>query len=313
MAYLWRPIFIANTMKKIFLAPCALLLLTVLSCKNNAGNEDRPSTPHEDSTTISPDSSDSAKGSTLLEDSAVTIDTTKQYVFLTFDDGPQPGTMEVAHTIEDNGVNASFFMVGVHAKGSRLQEQYLDSIKSNPGIWLLVNHSYTHAFNDRYMLFYHHPQDAAADFFQAETSLGATHKIVRFPGNNAWFLNGRERSSALVRGVGRILDSAGYKAMGWDVEWHFKRNPAGHGSVPVQSATGMAHGLITAMEKHESYTKNCVVLLAHDRMFHLPQYADSLSTMIQVVKREHPEYIFATIDKYPVRLRAEKLLLTKNN
>ncbi len=39
---------------------------------------------------------------------------TKKYIYLTFDDGPQPGTVSCYHLCITEGVKASFFMVGLH-------------------------------------------------------------------------------------------------------------------------------------------------------------------------------------------------------
>ena len=42
-------------------------------------------------------------------------DSTKKYIYLTFDDGPQHGTVECYNLVKQAGVKASFFMVGLHA------------------------------------------------------------------------------------------------------------------------------------------------------------------------------------------------------
>ena len=39
-------------------------------------------------------------------------DTTKKYVYLTFDDGPQPGTMNVYHILRKLGIRGTFFYGG---------------------------------------------------------------------------------------------------------------------------------------------------------------------------------------------------------
>ena len=133
---------------------------------------------------------------------------------------------------------------------------------------------------------------------RADTSLKVPAHIFRFPGNNAWVLDkGRMRGTKLVRPLMNIVDSLNGKVIGWDVEWHFKRNPNGHGSVPIQGAQLMARQIINTLEKNETYRKNSVVMLAHDRMFHLPNYKDSLVSMINILKQQHPEYVFETAEK----------------
>jgi len=226
------------------------------------------------------------------------LDSTKKYVFLTFDDGPQPGTENVMQAIKETGIKATFFMIGLHATFSPLMRSYVDEIRNGYPMYWLANHSYTHAYNDHYIQFYHDPKGALHDFTRTDTSLQVPQRIYRFPGNNAWVLDsGRMRGTKLVRPVMNLMDSMGGRVIGWDVEWHFKRNPHGSGSVPIQNAHLMARQLINTLENHETYRKNSVVLLAHDRMFHLPNYKDSLVTMINIVKQEHPEYVFETIEK----------------
>jgi hypothetical protein len=43
---------------------------------------------------------------------------------------------------------------------------------------------------------------------------------------------------------------------------------------------------------------NTLVILAHDRMFAKPQYADSLNKFISTLKQDS-RYVFETIDHYP--------------
>lgn len=284
-------------MKTIYLNAAKIIFILFTCISLSCNGEDHKKNDGKDSITPD-DKTDTAKAKADSIAAALPLDSTKKYVFLTFDDGPQPGTEEVIQALRKNQVKASFFMVGYHATFSKHMQELVDTIRNGFPAILLANHSYTHAFNDRYFNFYHHPEAAVKDFYKAEDSLGATHKIIRLPGNTAWVTGKADiKASGLVRPVCNLLASAGYRVMGWDVEWHFKRGPGG--SVPVQSATSMANTLINAMEKHESHTKNCIVLLAHDRMFHLPNNADSLSAMIGMVKAKHPEYIFETIEKYP--------------
>ncbi|MFT4204803.1 MAG: polysaccharide deacetylase family protein [Chitinophagaceae bacterium] len=290
--------FLSKTGIRCFACLC---LVWAVSCTNDNTPQHKIDTssvavPQHDTTHY--DSSKKEESHIQAEDDSIPLDSAKKYVFLTFDDGPQPGTDNVIQSIKETGTKASFFMVGLHATFSPLMRSYVDQIRSGaPSFWL-ANHSYTHAFNDRYLAFYHHPADAYNDFMRADSTLHIPEHIFRFPGNNAWVLDsGRMRGTKLVRPVMHIMDSIGGRVIGWDVEWHFKRNPHGAGSVPVQSAGLMARQLINTLEKNETYRKKCIVLLAHDRMFHLPSYKDSLVTMINIVKQEHPEYVFETVEK----------------
>jgi peptidoglycan/xylan/chitin deacetylase (PgdA/CDA1 family) len=230
-------------------------------------------------------------------------DTTKQYIYLTFDDGPQPGTMSCFHTIKQLGVKASFFMVGMHRWDAHYKA-IADTIDDNYPVSLLANHSFSHAFRDKYKAFYTHPYAALADFKRAQDSLQISYKIVRLPGNSSWVRNGVIRSSKLTRPICVLLDSAGYKVIGWDVEWNFK--PEAGGARPVQSVATMVKMIENTLQKNECYKKNNIVLLAHDRMFHTPAYTDSLFKFVSILK-QNPHYVFETVDKYPMQRQTSSL------
>lgn len=240
----------------------------------------------------------SVPGSTLPPAADFVQDTTKKYVYLTFDDGPQPGTMNVYHILNKLGVKGTFFMVGLHETYSKAMREVVDSIRAGYPHILLANHSYTHA-NGHYMSFYHHHEKCFEDFMKAQKSLGVERKYIRLPGNSGWVLGSGIKAHDLVRPVCKLLDSAGYSVFGWDLEWSFKRDPSGSGSVPVQSADRMIRMVENALADHRTHKRNALVLLTHDRMFHRQKNADSLYKVIHVLKTRHPEYVFETVENYP--------------
>jgi peptidoglycan/xylan/chitin deacetylase (PgdA/CDA1 family) len=221
----------------------------------------------------------------------ITYDTTKQYIYLTFDDGPQGGTKQCLELCKKLGVKATFFMVGRHGNDKQGKAQ-VKIIRSQYPQILMANHSYTHA-NEKYQYFYQHPSMAEQDFYKAQDSLNVPFKIIRLPGNSAWVRRNEIKSSGLVRAVCNKLDSAGYNVMGWDVEWRFTRGK----SFPVESPAQMATQVDTALYKH-THTPNHVVILTHDRMFRMPNYTDSLQKFITILK-QNPKYVFETMDHYP--------------
>ena len=264
------------------------------NCTNTPANTKSAADSTAKSATPASEAADSDKAATANED---VFDSTKQYIYLTFDDGPQPGTMACYHTIKQLGVKASFFMVGMHQWDAFLKG-VVDTINNNYPSILLANHSFSHAFRDKYKTFYTHPYAALADFKRGEDSLKVPHKIIRLPGNNCWVRNGTIRANRLTKPVCVLLDSAGYKVMGWDVEWNFKPDPGG--AKPVQNVATMVKMIENTLQKNECYRKNNIVLLAHDRMFHTPAYTDSLFKFVSLLK-QNPHYVFETIDKYPVQ------------
>lgn len=223
-------------------------------------------------------------------------DTAKRYIYLTWDDGPQPpGSSNCFDIFKRAGVKATFFCIAVHNVGAA-RNAWVDSVRNSYPQYLMANHSKTHAFSDHYINFYHHPQAALQDFLQAQQLLSVPQKIVRLPGNSAWVRKGEIKASNLVRPVCQLLDSAGYNVIGWDEEWGFKT--VNHETVPRQGAETMARMIDRDFREHHLHTRNALVLLAHDRMFARPNYADSLVKCINILKQD-PRYVFETIDHYP--------------
>jgi len=220
-------------------------------------------------------------------------DSSKKYIYLSFDDGPQPGTLETYAICRDNGVKATYFMIGLHTMSRKDGRDVVAKIKNGYPQFLLANHSFSHA-NGHYIDFYNHPDRSLLDFLRTQDTLKATYKIIRLPGNNAWLLKDTIHASGLVRQVCKLLDSTGYNVIGWDTEWAFNHKTA----LPFQSAEQMASQIIGLLEKNETFTKNHLVLLTHDRIFHRQQDLDSLNKMIGILKQQ-PNFIFETIDHYP--------------
>jgi peptidoglycan/xylan/chitin deacetylase (PgdA/CDA1 family) len=219
-------------------------------------------------------------------------DTTKKYIYLTFDDGPQPGTTTCVDICKKLGVKATFFMVGNHASNANLKN-IVKNIKYSYPLLLLSNHSTTHA-NGRYHYFYNHEYMALNDFLQAQDKLSVPYKIIRLPGNTSWVRTGQIRANKETKPVCKLLDSVGYNVLGWDVEWNFNRKNA----YPVESAEKMYRVVTNAANENYLNEKNHVVILTHDRMFRNQSNADSLTKFITLLK-EHKNYVFETMDNYP--------------
>ena len=244
-----------------------------------------------DSTVIKKDTS--AFSNNIKPGVPIIYDTSKRYIYFTFDDGPQPGTMNCYHTIKDLNVKASFFMIGVQGMEKRFRSK-VDSIRNAYPDFLLCNHTYTHAYYNKYKLFYNKPDSAVLDLEKAQDSLQVPLKIFRTPANNSWAINERYRTPKLTNAFCRVADSLGYKGIGWDVEWRFR----GASATPVQSAAEMLREVDEVADHNEDFTKNHIVILAHDRMFAQQRYVDSLNKFITLLKQD-PRNVFETIDHYP--------------
>ena len=229
----------------------------------------------------------------VIQEPPPAIDTTHWYVYLTFDDGPQPGTANCIQICKDEQVKASFFMVGLHTDRWGPGKRLVDTIRQAYPQFVLANHSYSHAYN-HYRYFYQHPDVALADFQQAEQVLRPNFRIARLPGNNAWGIEHKEKSHHLVAAVLHKLDSIGYDVIGWDQEWNFRHT----NYRPVQIPDSLVARTMQLLREGKTRIPRHLVLLSHDRMFFRPDDSASLQRYIFLLKQQ-PEIVFQTIDQYP--------------
>ena len=229
-----------------------------------------------------------------VRDSTFTHDSTKKYIYFTFDDGPQPGTMNCFNIVRDLNVKASFFMIGAQIDTKNLMRK-VDSIRNSYPEILLCNHSYTHANFNHYKSYYSNADSAFRDVIKAQSTMLIPLKIFRTPANNSWNINGRLRCPKLTKQLCFLLGNAGYEVAGWDVEWTYKEKK---GMTPIQSADSMIKDIEAAFNSNGNFARNNVVILTHDRMFEKPQYADSLRKVISTLKKDN-QIVFETMDHYP--------------
>jgi peptidoglycan/xylan/chitin deacetylase (PgdA/CDA1 family) len=227
-------------------------------------------------------------------DSSYTYDSSKKYIYFTFDDGPQPGTMNCFHIVRELNVKASFFMIGVQIDSKKLEKR-VDSIRNSYPQILLCNHSFTHGNFNHYKSYYNNPDSAERDVMKAQASMRLPLKIFRTPAINSWNINGRIRAPQLSKQLISLLGNAGYEVAGWDVEWRFETE---EGTIPVQSADRMIREIENAFNNNETFVRNNLVVLTHDRMFAKRGYADSLRKVIAAFKKDK-RIVFETMDHYP--------------
>ena len=228
-----------------------------------------------------------------LVDTVFHADTSKLYIYLSFDDGPQHGTTNCINICKAEAVKASFFMIGLHQHLTSDGKQIVSEIRNSYPQYLLANHSYNHA-KGKYANFYHHPHLAMMDFLRTQDSIQPIFKIIRLPGNRAWVRQGDITASKLVKPVAHLLDSAGYNVIGWDLEWGFSHKSAR----PLQTPEKLAAQVDSAFAHNNTHTYKNLVLLSHDRMFSHPEDSAKLVRFIQILK-QNPQYKFETVDHYP--------------
>lgn len=274
MSYKFLPVY--------FLLALATFSSCLVSCAGGAENKE---------TTVVDSTKPAA--TVLVPGSAIPYDSSKKYVYLTWDDAPQPpGTNICKDIFLSEGVKATFFVVGMNKFGVE-RSRMLDTLSKNYPQLLIANHSYTHGFKNNYKSFYSLPDSAIKDFERNESELKVPVKIVRLPGNNSWVGKNEVKGPKSTLNVCHKLDSLGYNVIGWDIEWQFKK-----GNTPVQSADDIVKEVNKKFQNYYANIPDNIVILAHDRMFEKPQYADSLRKVIQILKQDK-RIVFETIDHYP--------------
>ena len=271
-------------MRNIFLSGSAAILVLLASCN---------------SADLKKANADSVKLiAKPIPGTPIKYDSSKRYIFLTWDDSPQPpGTVNCKNVFREQNVKATFFAVGFNQVGP-FKKRIIDSLRNDYPQFLLANHSFSHGFNDKYAKFYSLPDSAYNDFMKNEKELQIGVKIIRLPGNNTWaskaVIHGQKAENPLIK----KLDANGYQIVGWDMEW----GQNGKQKQPKESATEMVKRINQKFEDGSTVEQNAIVILSHDRLFEKKQFADSLSRFIQLLKQD-PRNVFETIDHYPMLQR----------
>jgi peptidoglycan/xylan/chitin deacetylase (PgdA/CDA1 family) len=271
-------------MKNKFITGLLAALVLLVACKNN-GTDNK----------AAKDSSNLAAAKPL-PGSAIKLDSSKRYIYLTWDDSPQPpGTVNCKTVFREQAVKATFFGVGFNQVGP-WKKRIIDSLRNDYPQFLLANHSFSHGFNDKYSKFYSPAMTDSAlnDFLRNEKDLKIPVKIIRLPGNNTWASNGIISGQKAENPLIVKLDKMGYKIVGWDIEW----GQLGKQKAPKESAEDMVKKVTQKFEDGSTNQPNAIVILSHDRLFEKKQFADSLSKFISILKQDKRN-VFETIDHYP--------------
>lgn len=214
-------------------------------------------------------------------------------IYLTFDDGPNKGTKKMMHIVEEEQVSVTFFIIGEHVYGSPEQTAAFDSLVANK-YFEIANHSFTHAFNNKFAKFYLVPYSAVKDFKRCADSLQLQSSIVRLPGRNTW--RTATITSTDISNSKAAADSIfknGYTEVGWDLEWHYDA------SLKLKNNSDELLIQIDSMFTHsKNKTPNHLVLLAHDQVYEDAFDSAELHLLIKKLKAKD-EYNFEVLSKYP--------------
>ena len=219
-------------------------------------------------------------------------DPDKRVIYLTFDDGPNQGTENLLKILDKRNVCATAFLVGKHAYGSTKQKNDFKLLKDSPLIEL-ANHSFTHAHN-KYTDFYKSADAVVQDFNIAKDSLKLHDKIARTPGRNIWRLNNInvtdiKSSTAAADGLKR----AGYKVIGWDLEWRptHKMTLKGSHEAMLKKVDSI---FLNDLEK----TSRHLVFLTHDQYLRDTDSINELDLFIEKLQKSN-KFVFRKISQYP--------------
>ncbi|ADQ80060.1 polysaccharide deacetylase [Paludibacter propionicigenes WB4] len=218
----------------------------------------------------------------------------KQYVYLTFDDGPLDGSQNIDSIILAEKIKISVFLIGSEVDGDRDMETYFKYYEENPYIDE-YNHSFTHG-NDQYTLFYSNPHKATEDFLKNQEFLKIQYKIIRMPACNTWRFNNRKQDDCEINAVATAdsLAARGFKVYGWDVEWQHHEEDG----TPVQSVDEMYKQIMDLLNTNKTFTKNNIVILLHDEMFQRRWEETDLKQLIDRLRKDK-NIVFEQMRFYP--------------
>ena len=220
----------------------------------------------------------------------------KKKIYLTFDDGPNKGTRTVMNIVKKEQVPVTFFVIGEHTEASKFQKMLWDSLQVlDDTLVELCNHSYTHAWHNRFDKFYEYPDSVVKDFKLCHDSLQLQNNIVRTPGRNSWRIDTLQCTD-LRKSIVAIdsLQNAGFIVVGWDLEWHYDPK--------TLTLRGKDDELLVEIDSlfSKGKTKNPshLIILAHDQVYADPEDSAELHRFIKKLKLRG-EYELELVSRYP--------------
>lgn len=277
--------FAEKSRNKTFLGMFALMSATSVLFNGCNQKQDK-----KESEKLIPQEPPVAKAVSKINDENVTSD--KRVIYLTFDDGPNQGTENLLRILNKRNVCATAFIVGKHVYGSKKQKDDLDLLRKDPLVEL-ANHSFTHAHN-KYTDFYKNPEAVVNDFNIAKDSLKLYDKIARTPGRNIWRLNNitvTDLKSSTE--AANKLKQAGYKVVGWDLEWKptNKMILKGKHEDMLKKVDSIFFNDLEKTSRH-------LVFLTHDQYLTDEDSIKELDLFIEKLQKSN-RFVFRKISEYP--------------
>lgn len=279
-----KKVFVEKSVVEIFLGVFAVISVTSVllnSCTKKNEKVTEKKIPNQPSTT---------KIVSKIDDDEVVSD--KRVIYLTFDDGPNRGTENLLKILHKRNVSATAFLVGEHANGSVKQKEDLDILRKD-NLIELANHSQTHAHN-KYSDFYKNPVAVVEDFDRAKESLNLKNTIARTPGRNIWRLNNITSTDIKSSNeAANSLQKAGYKVIGWDLEWKptNKMELKGKHQAMLKKVDSIFFNDLEKTSRH-------LVFLTHDQYLTDADSINELDLFIEKLQKTN-RFVFKKISDYP--------------
>lgn len=210
--------------------------------------------------------------------------------YLTFDDGPSSFTPELLSRLKENGVCATFFIVGRNA------QKYPDSLKEMVEDGDVIGvHSWTHD----YSYIYRNTNNFLSDFNQLNDYIyqqtGIHSKICRFPGGTNNTVCRRYSRGHIMREIVSLVHKKGFEYYDWNVS-------SGEASANPPSKEKIIENVVPACRG-----KNTVVILFHDT--DVREYVDVVPDIIAKLREEGFSFGTLSPEKLsPAALKAVQFL-----
>ena len=209
-------------------------------------------------------------------------------IYITFDDGPGPGSEALNSLVLEEQIRATVFLSGsnIYFHNRWLLSYY--SFYNNPYIQC-GNGGFS--FNERY---YNQPEHVLYDFALNDYYLSFSDPVYRLPEQNSWRIGGRSYdASSVARSSADLLARYECKIIGWDVEWSIDRK-----GQFIESSEQIIDKINKMYAEGKTFTPGHLVLRCHERILRHAGNTMKLKTVIDKLKAKGI-YSFEYLSNYP--------------
>lgn len=170
--------------------------------------------------------------------------------YLTFDDGPSASTRKILRILKNQGVTATFFVIGNEtSEGKSLYREIASEGHA------LGNHTFSHDYNR----IYKNPEAFMRDVRKLdqllERTVGYRPDILRFPGGSNNHLSWKSGGKGVMSKVTAVVRKEGYQYFDWNVS-------STDAAAPVQDRDMIIDSVLSA-----SKGKKRIIILMHDNTY----------------------------------------------